>query len=241
VCTVTIVPMGHGFRLGCNRDEHRDRAPALPPVVHGLSGRTAIFPVDPAGPGTWVGVNDASLGAALLNRSPDSPAPLDRRRRRSRGVIIPYLLECASLNEALQRGAAIDPGEFNRFRVAIVQRGTVATLTSDGTEVAVEVDDLTRPMMLTSSSLGDVLVEKPRRRLFERLFGGEERSWGRAQIRFHGHQWWSRRDISIRMERTEAKTVSHTFVSVTDSAIELRYRALESTEFTVVTSAGGRC
>lgn len=236
MCTVTIVPVGDGFRLGCNRDERRDRAPALPPAVHGLSRRTAMFPVDPAGPGTWVGVNDASLAAALLNRTPDSAVPHDRRRRRSRGVIIPYLLECESMIDALQRGAAVDPNDFNRFRVALVQRGRVATLTSDGTDVAVEVNDLTRPMMLTSSSLGDEFVERPRQRLFERFFGGEECSWTEAQIRFHSHQWRSRRDISVRMERADAKTVSHTFVSVTDSAIELRYRALESAECTVVTA-----
>ena len=237
MCTVTIVPVGNGFRLGCNRDERRDRAPALPPAVHGLSHRTAIFPVDPAGPGTWVGVNDTRLAAALLNRSTDSTAPLGRTRRCSRGLIIPYLLECASLAEALHRSAAVDPSDFDRFRLAMVQRGTVATLTSDGAELAVEVTDLARPMMLTSSSLGDALVEKPRRRLFERLFAGEERSWVQAQRLFHRHQWQSRRGISVRMERADAKTVSQTFVSVRGSAIELQYRALESAEFDVVTGS----
>ena len=236
MCTVTIVPVGDGFHLACNRDERRDRPPALPPAVHSLSRRTAIFPVDPAGPGTWIGVNDTSLAAALLNRSPHSTVPLDTRRRCSRGLIIPYLLECASLTDALQRGATIDPSDFNRFRVAMVQRGMVATLTSDGAALAVEVTDFTRPMMFTSSSLGDELVEKPRRRLFERLFVGEKRSWVQAQIRFHRHQWRSRRDISVRMERAEAKTVSQTFVSVIGRAIELRYRALESAEFLVVTA-----
>ena len=235
MCTVTIVPVGNGFRLGCNRDERRDRAPAMPPAVHGLSHRTAIFPVDPAGPGTWVGVNDTSLAAALLNRSTDA-APLDKSRRRSRGLIIPYLLECVSLADALRRGAAVDPRDFDRFRLAMVQRGTVATLTSDGAELAVEVTDLARPMMLTSSSLGDALVEKPRRRLFERLFAGEERSWLQAQSLFHRHQWESRRGVSVRMERADAKTVSQTFVSVTGSAIELRYRALESASLDVVTA-----
>lgn len=93
-------------------------------------------------------------------------------------------------------------------------------------------------MLLTSSSLCDEVVEEPRRRLFERLIGGEERSWVQGQVLFHGHQWRSRPDISIRMERAEAKTVSHTFVSVTGGGIELRYRALESAEFTVVTAAG---
>lgn len=238
MCTVTIVPVNGGFRLGCNRDEQRDRPPALPPGIHRLACRTAIFPVDPLGPGTWVGVNGAGLAAALLNRTPDSRVSLDRDRRRSRGVIIPYLLESASLTDALTKGAALAANDFNQFRLAMVQRGTVATLTSNGTHVVVEVNDLTRPMMLTSSSLGDELVEKPRRHLFERLFVGEPRSWTQAQIRFHDHQWRRRRHISVRMERAEAKTVSHTFVSVADGAIELRYRTIESTEFTVVTSAG---
>ena len=129
----------------------------------------------------------------------------------------------------------MDPSDFDRFRLAMVQRGTVAMLTSDGAELAVEVTALARPMMLTSSSLGDALVERPRRRLFERIFAGEERSWVQAQNLFHRHQWQRRPGISVRMERADAKTVSQTFVSVTGSAIELRYRALESAEFDVVT------
>jgi hypothetical protein len=116
----------------------------------------------------------------------------------------------------------------------MVQRGTVATLTSDGAKLAVEVTDLARPMMLTSSSLGDALVERPRRRLFDRIFDGEEPWWVEAQNRFHRHQWQGRPDISVSLERAVAKTVRQTFVCVTDNAIELRYRALESAEFDMV-------
>ena len=53
----------------CNRDERRDRRAATPPAVHRLQHRTAIYPVDPVGGGTWIGVNDAGLAAALLNRT----------------------------------------------------------------------------------------------------------------------------------------------------------------------------
>jgi hypothetical protein len=173
----------------------------------------------------------------LLNRSTDSTAaPLDKSRRRSRGLIIPYVLECALLADAVRLGAALDPRDFDRFRLAMVQRGTVVTVTSDGAELAIKVTHLARPMMLTSSSLGDALVEKPRRRLFERLFAGERRSWVQAQSLFHRHQWQDRRGISVRMERADAKTVSQTFVSVRGSAIELRYRALESAAPAVVTA-----
>ena len=190
---------------------------------------TAIFPVDPAGPGTWVGVNDAEP----RRRAAQSKRRFDRAARQESATQprAHHLRICSSVRRwrtLSMRGAAVDPRDFDRFRLAIAQRGTVATLTSDGAELAVEVTELARPMMLTSSSLGDALVERPRRRLFERVFAGEERSWVQAQSLFHRHQWRSRRDISVRMERADATTVSQTFVSVMGSAIELRYRALES-------------
>ena len=237
MCTVTIVPRDDGFRLGCNRDERRDRATARPPAIHCLPHRAAIFPVDPVGRGTWVGVNDAGLAAALLNRTIDSAAPIDKSPLHSRGLIIPDLLDCASLTEALEMGMALDPSDFDRFRLVMALDATVAIVTSDGVALSVEVTKLSRPMMLTSSSLGGASVEGPRRRLFERLFAGEERSWLRAQSRFHHHQWRSRRDISVRMERGDARTVSHTVVDVSSRAIELRYRALDSAEPAAVTAA----
>ena len=237
MCTVTIVPSGDGFRLGCNRDERRDRVVALPPAVHRLRQRTAIFPVDPAGQGTWVGVNGAGVAAALLNRTIDSAAPIGKSSLRSRGLIIPDLLDCTSLTEALDIGAALEPSDFDRFRLVVAQNTTAAIVTSDGVALSIELTKLSRPIMLTSSSLGDALVERPRRRLFEQLFAGEECSWLRAQSRFHHHQWRSRRDISVRMERADARTVSHTVVNVTSRAIELRYRALEFTEAVTVTAA----
>ena len=237
MCTVTIVPAGDGFRLCCNRDERRDRAPALPPAVHHLPHRTAIFPVDPVGQGTWVGVNDAGVAAVLLNRTIDSDAPIDKSLLRSRGLIIPRLLDGASLKDALDISAALDPRNFDRFRLVVAQNTTAAVVISNSVALSVELAKLSRPIMLTSSSRGDARVEGPRRRLFDHLFAGEERAWLRAQRRFHDHQWSHRRNISVRMERADATTVSHTIVNVSSRAIALRYRALESVTSVEVTAA----
>jgi hypothetical protein len=223
---VTVVPAGNGFRVSCNRDERRDRPPALPPAIHALAHRKAIYPVDPLGPGTWVGVNDAGLAAAVLNRAGD---PIDARvpsMRPSRGLVIPALLECVSLGQALEVCEGLNLSRFAPFCLLIVHKLDVVVRTADGCMIT--RSHLCRPLMHTSSALGDELVERARGQLFERLFGGEPSSWLTAQIHFHRHQWRSRRELSVLMERADAKTVSHTVIDVSARGIELRYREVGS-------------
>ena len=119
MCTVTIVPYDDGFRLVCNRDERRDRPAAIPPMDRRLPHRTAIYPQDPLGGGTWVGANDAGLVAALLNRSVNAGAPGGERPLRSRGLIIPPLLDASSVTEAVDMAADLDPAQFNPFRLVV--------------------------------------------------------------------------------------------------------------------------
>lgn len=237
MCTVTIVPYDDGFRLVCNRDERRNRPAAMAPAVHRLHDRAVIYPVDPAGGGTWVGVNDAGLAAALLNRTIDPGVPRGGAPPRSRGLVIPGLLACCSLTEALDMAARLEPTEFDLFRLVLVQRMAAVVLTSDGRTLSAEVMNLARPRMLTSSSLGDTVVEAPRRRLFERLVVKNEETWLTGQARFHAHRWRSRADISVTMEREAARTVSRTSITVTSHARELRYEPLGSARPYVVTAA----
>jgi uncharacterized protein with NRDE domain len=234
MCTVTIVPYDDGFRLACNRDERRDRTAATPPKIRRLRYRTAVFPVDPVGGGTWVGVNDAGLAAVLLNRTIDSAAPTSNRPLRSRGLIIPTLLDCGSVPEALEIAARVDPAHFDLFRLVVVQRMVAGVLTSDGLTLSVETVGVSRPLMLTSSSLGDNVVKAARRRLFERLVLKNDGAWLAAQTRFHAHQWRSRADISVTMERQAARTVSRTCITVTSHTSELCYDPLGSAKPLVV-------
>ena len=237
MCTVTIVPFDDGFRLACNRDERRDRHTAATPKVRRLRHRVAIFPMDPAGGGTWVGVNDLGLAAALLNRNIDAAAPSGNRPLRSRGRIIPRLLDSASVTDALTMAATLDPTQFDLFRLVLVQTGVAVVVTSDGLALSIETMGVSRPLMLTSSSLGDAVVEGPRRRLFERLVLRRRGACLAAQTRFHLHQWPSRTEISVAMERPDARTVSRTFINVTSDTIELRYDPLGSAKPAVVRAA----
>jgi hypothetical protein len=229
VCTVTIVPLEDGFRLRCNRDERRDRPEALAPLCREFEDRSIIYPEDPVGGGTWIGVNDAGLAAALLNRTLLDQRPArattvhGAHTLRSRGVIIPQLLLSATLADAVDRMGALKASDFARFRLVLVQDTATAIVSSDGSTLTISCADLDEPNMFTSSSLGDAVVEGPRRQLFVELFAGDESSWLRAQRRFHHHRWPSRPDVSVRMERYDARTVSQTVVDVRSTAVQLRY------------------
>ena len=230
MCTVTIVPHDDGFRLVCNRDERRDRAVATLPMLRRLPHGTAIFPVDPESGGTWVGVNAAGVAAALLNRAVSSSAASVNRPLRSRGLIIPTVLDCNSVTDALDIATRLDPSQFDGFRLVVAQGSVGGVASSDGLTLSLQTLDVSRPSMLTSSSLGDDVVESPRRRLFERMMTSDRQTWLDAQGRFHAHQWPARADISIEMERPDARTVSRTLIHVTSQGIEMCYDALDAAE-----------
>ena len=225
MCTVTVVPHEAGIRLMCNRDERRTRPAAIPPRVHELGGRLAAFPVDPQGGGSWVGVNDTDIVVALLNvhsarrRCTEEP-------RRSRGLIVRELLSCGSMAHVREAIASLNVGVFETFRLVIVHGLTVTVATHDGAcTMTCRQISLDVPLLFTSSSLGDARVEAPRRRLFQRMVVQRRAGWLDGQAQFHRHQWRCRPEISVRMERGDALTVSRTVVDVTPAGRIVVYQA----------------
>jgi hypothetical protein len=229
MCTVTIVQHDDGFRVMCNRDERRTRPPALPPRLQRIGTRRAAFPLDPLGGGTWIGVNDAGVTLALLNRTAFRPVAGDARalaRPRSRGFIVRKALAFGSAESIVDALAALDVTEFEPFRLVIVDARLVITAESDGARLDTTRTTLTQPMLFTSSSLGDALVDRPRRDLFDRMVIHAAGRRLDAQAQFHRHQWHARPQISVRMERADAMTVSRTIVDVTARGRRLVYEPL---------------
>ena len=206
MCTVSVVPHEDGYRVMCNRDERLTRPSARPPRPCKLGARTAVYPSDQQGGGTWIGVNDAGVAVALLNRAP-SGRMVTRRPQYSRGLIVPPLLEFDALATAAAAAARLDPAAFEPFSIVLVQGDTVCSITSDGSSLATERAVLRVPVLFTSSSLGDSVVGPPRRRLFTRMVTAAP-SWLDGQRRFHSHAWRGRPAVSVCMTRRDAKTVS---------------------------------
>ena len=230
MCTVSIVPTPGGFHLLCNRDERRDRVPAIGPRIRTTMSMQAVYPVDTQGRGTWIGVNAAGLAVALLNRT-DDPAIAAARRRFSRGLIAPPLLECGCVEDAVRVARRVQANSFHPFRLLIVHERRFGLVSSNGRRLSSRIQVLDRPLMWTSSSLGDARVRRPRLRLFQDLIASHRKLDAQleGQQSFHTHCWPARSELSVLMARTDARTVSRTAIHVSRGRVTLHYTALDGT------------
>ncbi len=241
MCTVSIIPVSRegvegsrgrgdrwsGFRLVSNRDERHDRADATAPRWRELADAAnvrAIWPADGEAGGTWIGATDRGLVLSLLNLNPEESMTLpEAGRLLSRGRVIPTLLGRSSCLQGV--ACEIERLELDRlapFRLVGVEwsrEGLVVLETAwDRRDVAVMWFG-EAPICFASSGLGDRLVT-PRLGLFEEIVAGpvaqgaDSTASVLAQDAFHAHVWPDRPQISVMMNRAEARTVSVTSVEV---------------------------
>lgn len=238
MCTVTVLPGvalagrmtpdAPVLRVACNRDELRSRPKAEPPMAHILGGRTVLMPRDPEGGGTWIAANDRGLVFVLLNAYPPLPSGTTAAVGGvcpSRGSIIPALASCDSVSEALDRCVSIDVRDFRPFRLMLLDRHQLIECWPEGALLRHRRAFQQGPLLRTSSSLGDVVVQEPRRALFRRFFdrAADPRA---AQDAFHDHQWPGAEAISVRMKRPDARTVSRSIVEVGNDLVRFSYTCL---------------
>lgn len=103
--------------VAANRDEALDR-PAEPLALRVWNGRTVLAPRDARAGGTWLGMNDARLFAALTNRPTARPDP----SRRSRGLLVRDALAAPDAAAAAARLSALPAGAYNSFNLVVCDR-----------------------------------------------------------------------------------------------------------------------
>lgn len=211
------------LRVVFSRDEQRSRPDAQAPEVVDLGdGRHAIMPIDPVSGGTWIAVNDSGLLLALLNANPTGGVQ-GAKPTRSRGKVIPALLDAKDVDAAAALMRTMDLSGVSRFRLVAIARGVLREMIWDGQTLTIgDRQRIDRPVMFTSSGLGDAVVEGPRRELFETMTAGIQ--WdAQRQDGYHRHRWPRQPELSVWMDRADAVTVSWTTIEVSLCRIRMCY------------------
>jgi len=224
VCTLSWLPSRNGYWLLFTRDERRSRSRGSPPAVARRGDHLVLAPTDGDFEGTWIGVNSAGVGAALLNRYADGPTDPGIPRV-SRGLLVRSLLDSRSATRVVRRLEDMSLAPFQSFTLAATDRRGVVHVTDwDGSSVTKTT--IRQPGLLRTSSGGDQLeAERQRRKVFDELVGTELRPRIESLREFHRGHLPERGPYSVCMHRDEAETHSLTEVRVSRRTATMRFLA----------------
>ena len=225
MCTVTIVPLADGFRLMCNRDEQHTRPAARPPRWVHTDRTDALMPIDPQGGGSWIAVTGDGFAITLLNRATDD-LPDEGQPKHSRGELVMSLVSAGGIDAFIDAVRQIDPARYRAFQLVAVAGTEVVIATSHGTGIELTTRTLSRPVVFTSSSLGDSAAERMRLPLFEALVVHADDPL-EGQRAFHAHRWPRCSTFSVLMCRSDARTVSRSTIDVRAGVASFAYEALD--------------
>jgi Transport and Golgi organisation 2 len=121
MCTVVVLRRPGSpwpLLLAANRDELKSR-PWRAPGRHWPDRRDVVAGLDEHAGGSWLGVNDDGVVAAILNRTGTlGPAA----GKRSRGELVLEALDHASAAEAAAALADLDPAAYRPFNLIVADR-----------------------------------------------------------------------------------------------------------------------
>jgi uncharacterized protein with NRDE domain len=133
MCTLVILRRpGHDWPLilAANRDEMIDR-PWQPPARHWPDRPQVLAGLDELAGGTWLGLNDDGVVAAVLNRR-GSLGPEDGMR--SRGELVLEALDHAEAEAAAGALMHLDPRAYRSFNLVIADAENCYWLRNRGVE-----------------------------------------------------------------------------------------------------------
>jgi hypothetical protein len=159
MCTVVILRrpgLSWPFILGANRDERLSR-PWLAPARHWPDRADVVAGKDQLAGGTWLGINDSGVLAAVMNRE-GSLGPAAGKR--SRGELVLEALDHPDADLAAASLRHLDTGAYRAFNLLVADIRDAYWLKSTGAG-AVSVTPIEPGLsMLTARDLNDATSER---------------------------------------------------------------------------------
>lgn len=150
MCTVTYIPKTNGeFILTQNRDEDIKRAIATPPIEKIINGQKHLFPIDPQGGGTWIGISETSRVASLLNGGSES-YNYNPPYRHSRGKVILDYFSYPDFNTFYN---SYNFKKLEPFTLLVIEESKMYELIVNESNISLQELDGKKPHIYSSSSL----------------------------------------------------------------------------------------
>ncbi len=221
MCTLSWLPDASGYRVLFNRDERRTRRPGRGPTRQRIAGVRVLTPIDRDFGGTWIGVNQFGVTAAILNRYHDAliertPATV------SRGLLLQSLLDARSARALVARVEALSLHPYLPFTIAAFDRAAVVRLVDWNGRRLVPSRVTTPGLVRTSSGFDQRAAERSRGARFDEA--AETGPITAATLRgLHRDHQPARGALSICMHRPDARTRSLTEIRVARTTASVRY------------------
>jgi hypothetical protein len=154
MCTVVILRRPGDdapLVIGANRDEMRDR-PWRAPARHWADRPHVVAGLDELAGGSWMGLNDDGVVAAILNREYAlGPAP----GKRSRGELVLEALEYRTAADSAHAIARLDPQGYRAFNMVVADAADAFLLVNRG-DAPIETQSIPVGLsMLSARELND--------------------------------------------------------------------------------------
>jgi hypothetical protein len=221
MCTLSFIARENGYLIGMNRDERLTRQLALPPQVTGAGTLEAVYPRED-GSGTWIASNALGVTFALLNRNHSGNAA----KLRSRGEVIPALLESAGAHQAAATMERMDLRGILPFRLIgfFPEEAAVAQWNWDTRSLELfKIPWQTRHWF--SSGISDELAREVRGLTCSQAWRHSNAGSAGWLRRLHASHAPERGSFSVCMHRPDAASVSYTEISCEAAGLTMRYHA----------------
>jgi hypothetical protein len=155
MCTIVLLRRpGHAWPLliAANRDEMADR-PWTPPGRHWPDRPDVVAPQDLTAGGSWLGINEHGVVAAVLNR-PGTLGP--QPGKRSRGELVLEALDHADAVAAAAALIQLDTTSYRPFNLLIADDREAFWLRHAGTGRVEELEVPEGVSMMTANDLNDL-------------------------------------------------------------------------------------
>ncbi|MGB5805434.1 MAG: NRDE family protein, partial [Vibrio anguillarum] len=188
MCSVSWLLDKHGYHLFFNRDEQKNRPLALPPKQYTQAGVEVLMPIDPAGGGSWISLNECGLALCLLNNYQGKiPQGTDAECLVSRGQLLKHLSSQISVEKVIQAFTQLNLQQFASFTLLAFDpdltdvQSNVMALAWNGEQSQIAVTQ----SPLFSSSVDLEQVQRYRSQLYQALIAEEDSV--QQRLKFHAH------------------------------------------------------